>query len=263
MRELDYELEISQRTLQTREQSLELTKSRQTGGVSTLPVDLRQGVEQLVDTAAQTIPGIQQQIEQTENQIKLLLGENPGEIARGRSLTAQDLPPDIPTGLPSALLERRPDIRAAEQDLIAANADIGVARAAYFPQLTLSGLLGGQSTQLASLLNGPHSAWSLVPQVTQPIFTAGRLKSGVRLAEAQREQTLVQYQKTIQTAFSEVSNGLIAHQRVRESRERQEELVFALQDLAAPGFHVRYRGGVDTQLDALDADRDLFKSAGN
>jgi outer membrane protein, multidrug efflux system len=257
LRELDYELEISERTLQTREQSLELTKSRQTGGVSTL-LDLRQA-EQLVDTAAQTIPGIQQQMEQTENQIKLLLGENPGEVARGRSLTAQDLPPEVPTGLPSALLERRPDIRAAEQDLIAANADIGVARGAYFPQLTLNGLLGGQSTQLASLFNGPHSAWSLVPQVTQPIFTAGRLKSGVRLAEAQREQTLVQYQKTIQTAFSEVSNSLIAHQRVRESRERQEELVFALQDRLRLAY-IRYRGGVDTQLDALDADRDLFSA---
>ena len=169
LRELDYELEISRRTLETREESLDLTKSRQSGGVSTL-LDLRQA-EQLVDTAAQAIPGIEQQIEQTENQIHLLLGENPGEVTRGSILTAQDLPPEVPAGLPSDLLERRPDIRAAEQALIAANAQIGVARAAYFPQLSLSGFLGGQSTQLASLLNGPHSAWSLVPQVSQPIFT--------------------------------------------------------------------------------------------
>jgi multidrug efflux system outer membrane protein len=257
LRALDYELEISRRTLQTRQESLELTKSRQSGGVSTL-LDLRQA-EQLVDTAAETIPGLQQQIEQTENQIKLLLAENPGEITRGRMFNAQDLPPEVPAGLPSQLLERRPDIRAAEQTLIAANAEIGVARAQYFPELSLSGFLGGQSTQLANLFSGPASAWSLVPQVTQPIFTAGRLKSNVKLTEAQREIALVQYQKTIQTAFSEVSNSLIAHQRTRESREEQEALVFALQDRTRLAY-IRYRGGVDTQLNALDADRDLFQA---
>ena len=132
------------------------------------------------------------------------------------------MPPDVPAGLPSALLERRPDIRAAEQDLIAANAEIGVAKAAYFPQISLSGFLGGQSTQLSSLFSGPHSAWNFVPQVTQPIFTAGRLKSNVKLAEAVRDSALIQYEKTIQTAFTEVSNALIAHQRMRESRVQQE-----------------------------------------
>lgn len=257
LRELDYELEISRNTLQTREQSLELTKSRQLGGVGTL-LDLRQA-EQLVDTAAQTIPVIQQEIEQTENQIHLLLGEPPGTIPRGQSLTAQEVPPDVPAGLTSALLERRPDIQAAEQDLIAANAEIGVARAQYFPQLTLSGFLGGQSTQLASLFSGPASAWNLAPQLAQPVFTAGRLKSGVKLAEAQREHALVQYEKTIQTAFTEVSNSLIAYQRVRESREKQVELVYALQDRLRLAY-IRYRGGVDTQLNALDADRDLFSA---
>ena len=257
LRELDYALEISNRTLQTREESLQLTKSRQRGGVSTL-LDLRQA-EQLVDTAAQTIPGIEQQIEQTENQITLLLGESPGNVARGRSLTEQDLTPDVPAGLTSALLERRPDIRVAEQDLAAANAEIGVAKAAYFPQISLSGFLGGQSTQLSSLLNGPHSAWSLAPQVTQPIFTAGRLKSGVKLAQAERDRLVVQYEKAVQTAFTEVSNGLIAHQRVRESRERQEDLVAALRDRLRLAY-IRYRGGVDTQLNALDADRDLFQA---
>jgi multidrug efflux system outer membrane protein len=257
LRELDYALEISQRTLQTREQSLELTRSRQRGGVGTL-LDLRQA-EQLVDTAAQTIPGIEQDIEQTENRIKLLLGESPGNVARGRSLVEQKLPPDVPAGLPSALLERRPDIRAAEQNLIAANAEIGVARAAYFPQLSLSGFLGGQSTQLSSLLSAPHTVWNLTPQVTQPIFTAGRIRSNVRLATAEREQATVQYEKTIQTALAEVSDSLIAHQRVRESREKQEALVAALQDRLRLAY-VRYRGGVDTQLNALDADRDLFQA---
>jgi outer membrane protein, multidrug efflux system len=257
LRELDYTLDISQRTLRTREESLSLTRSRQTGGVSTL-LDLRQA-EQLVFTAAQTIPGIEQQIEQTENRITLLLGENPGRVPRGRGLTEQAVPPEVPAGLPSALLERRPDIRAAEQDLIAANAEIGVARAAYFPQLSLSGALGGSSTQLSSLFSGPHSTWSLVPQVTQPIFTAGRIKSSVRLAQAERERALVRYEKTIQTAFTEVSDALIAHHRMRESREKQEALVLALDDRERLAY-LRYRGGVDTQLNALDADRDLFQA---
>ena len=186
VRELDYELEISKTTLATRQDSLNLTIYRQTGGVAT-QLDLRQA-EQLVDTAAETIPTLQQQIEQTENQISLLLGKNPGDVIHHQGAFNEDLfPPEVPAGLPSALLERRPDIRAAEQNLIAANAQIGVARAAYFPQLSLSGLIGGQSTQLSSLFSGPHSAWSFVPQVTQPIFTAGRLRSNVRLAEAQKD----------------------------------------------------------------------------
>jgi len=257
LRELDYELEISNHTLETRQQSLDLTKSRQAGGVGTL-LDLRQA-EQLVDTAAATIPLIQQQIEQTENQIHLLLGQPPGTVPRGQSLAAQEVPPEVPTGLTSALLERRPDIQGAEQNLIAANAEIGVARAAYFPELSLSGFLGGQSTQLAALFSGPNSAWNLTPQLTQPIFTAGRLKSNVRLTEAEREQALIQYEKTIQTAFAEVSNGLIAHQRTRESRAKQEDLVYALQDRLRLAY-LRYNGGVDTQLDALDADRDLYSA---
>jgi outer membrane protein, multidrug efflux system len=257
LRELDNELDISQRTLATRQQSLQLIQSRRGGGIATL-LDLRQG-EQLVYTASETIPTLRQQIEQTENQIDLLLARNPAAVTRGRGLTEQELPPEVPSGLPSALLERRPDIVAAEQSLVAANANIGVAKAAYFPQISLSGLIGGQSTQLATLFNGPHSAWSFVPQVTQPIFTAGRLKSNVRLAQAQQEMAVVQYQKTIQTAFTEVSNALIAHQRVRESRREQEELVTALSDRKRLAY-VRYQGGVDTLLNALDADRDLFQA---
>jgi multidrug efflux system outer membrane protein len=257
LRELDYELEISKRTLQTREDSLALTKSRATGGVST-QLDLRQA-EQLVYTAAETIPQIERQIEQSENQISLLLGENPNVILRGRSLTDQQIPPELPPGLPSELLERRPDIRAAEQQMISANAQIGVARAEYFPTLSLSGALGGASTQLSSLFSGPSSTWNLVPQVTQPIFTAGRLKSRVRLTEAERERALIQYEKTIQIAFIETSDALIAHQRFRESRAKQEELVAALEDRLRLAY-LRYRGGVDTQLNALDADRDLFQA---
>ena len=257
LRELDYELEISQRTLETRRDSLQLVQTRQGGGVATL-LDLRQA-EQLVDTAAQTIPALQQQIEETENHISLLLGRNPGAVIRHGAFNEQVVPPEVPPGLPSALLERRPDIQAAEQNLIAANAEIGVAKAEYFPQLSLSGALGGQSSQLSRLFAGPNSAWSFVPQLTQPIFTAGRIKSNVRFAEAQRDSALNQYQKAIQTAFTEVSNALIAHQRVRESRVQQEALVAALQDRKRLAY-VRYRGGVDTQLNALDADRDLFNA---
>jgi multidrug efflux system outer membrane protein len=257
LRELDYELEISKATLATRQDSLSLTLERQTGGVATL-LDLRQA-EQLVDTAEETIPELQQQIEQTENQITLLLGQSPGAIARGQDFMNQELPPEVPTGLPSALLERRPDSLAAEQNLVAANANIGVARAEYFPRISLSGFLGGQSTQLSSLFTGPTSAWSFVPQLSQPVFTAGRLKSGVKLAQAERADALVQYEKTIQTAFTDVSNALIAHQRVRESRLKQEALVATLQDRTRLAY-ARYRGGVDTQLNALDADRDLFQT---
>lgn len=257
LRELDYALQISRRTLESREQSLDLTKSRQGGGVATM-LDLRQA-EQLVLTADETIPAITQQIEQTENRITLLLGEPPHAIERGRDFAEQNLPPEVPAGLPSALLERRPDIRASEQALIAANAEIGVARAAYFPQISLSGSLGGSSTQLTSLFSGPNATWSLAPQISQPIFTAGRLKNNVRFAEADRERALIQYEKTIQTAFTEMSDALIAHQRIRESRTKQEQLVLALQDRLRLAY-VRYRGGVDTQLNALDADRDLFQA---
>ena len=257
LRELDYELEISRATLATRQDSLHLTIDRQSGGVATL-LDLRQA-EQLVDTAEQAIPVLQQQIEQTENQLTLLLGQNPGGIVRGQDFMKQELLPDVPAGLPSALLERRPDILDAEQNLVAANANIGVAKATYFPQISLSGFLGGQSTQLSSLFNGRHSAWSFVPQISQPIFAAGRLKSGVKLAQAERESALIQYEKTIQTAFTDVSNALIAHQRVRESGLKQEALVATLQDRTRLAY-ARYRGGVDTQLNALDADRDLFQA---
>ena len=257
LRELDYELDISTRTLGTRKESLQLTELRRGGGVATV-LDLRQA-EQLIETAAETIPALEQQIGQTENQISLLLGKNPQAIARGKGLTEQEFPPDIPAGLPSALLERRPDIRAAEQNLIAANAQIGVAKAAYFPQISLTAALGGQSTQLSSLFAGPKSIYSFIPQISQPIFEAGRLKSGVKLAQAQRDSMLVAYEKSIQTAFTEVSNALIAHQRTRESRVHQQALVVALEDRKRLSY-MRYRGGVDTQLNALDSDRDLFQA---
>ena len=221
-------------------------------------LDVRQA-EQLVYSALQTIPDTERLSELAENQMSLLLGRNPGPVTRGRSLTDQEQPPGVPPGLPSSLLERRPDIRAAEQDLIAANAVIGVAKAAYFPQITLTGFLGSQSGQLASLFKGPTKAWQFVPQVTQPIFTAGRIKSNVALARAQEQIALIQYEKVIQTAFREVSDALVEYRKIKESRMQQELLVSTLQDRRRLAY-MRYRGGVDTLLNALDADRDLFNA---
>jgi NodT family efflux transporter outer membrane factor (OMF) lipoprotein len=239
----------------TRENSLQILQTRERRGLGTL-LDVRQG-EQLVQTAAQSIPAIQQSIEQTENQISLLLGENPGDIPRGLSLTQQEEPPAVPPGLPSALLERRPDIRAAEQNLIAAGAIIHAARAAYLPRISLTGFLGSQTNALSSLFTGPTGVWQFVPQVTQPIFTGGRLRSNERLANAQQQIALVNYQRAIQTAFREVADALIQYRKSREIRAQQEALLKTLQDRVRLAYR-RYRGGVDSLLNALDADRDLF-----
>jgi outer membrane protein, multidrug efflux system len=253
--ELDMELTIARNTLTTRQESLRLIKLQQQGGVATL-LDVRQG-EQLVYSAAESIPDSERQIEQTENQISLLLGRNPGPVPRNRLLTEQQTPPEVPAGLPSSLLERRPDIQAAEQILIAANANIGVAKAAYFPQITLTGEFGYQSTGLSNLFSGSRRLWSFVPQLTYPIFDAGRTRSGVELAEAEQRSALAQYEKAIQTAFRDVSDALVQYQKVREVRAQRELLVAALQDRKRLAY-LTYRGGVDTLLNALDADRDLF-----
>jgi len=253
--ELDMELEIARETLATRQESLGLIRTRQQGGVATM-LDVRQA-EQLVYGAAQTIPDIERLIERTENQINMLLGKDPGPVARGRSLTEQEQPPSAPPGLPSSLLERRPDIRAAEQNLVAATANIGVAKAAYFPQISLTGFMGGQSSQLSNLFGGAGGAWNFAPQVTLPIFNAGRVRSGVRLTEAQRQLALTQYQQAIKNGFREVSDALVDYRKVKEIRAQQESLVTTLQDRSRLAY-LRYGGGVDTQLNALDADRDLF-----
>jgi outer membrane protein, multidrug efflux system len=253
--ELDAELEIANRTLTAREESLRIIKARQQGGLATM-LEVRQG-EQLVYEASQTIPDTERLIEQTENQISLLLGNNPASIPRGAPLSQQKELPDVPAGLPSSLLERRPDIRSAEQLLISEYAQVAAAKAAYFPTISLTGAFGFQSNSLSNLFSGPSRAWSFIPQITQPIFTAGRLKSNVNFEKAQREYALAQYQQTIQTAFSDVSNALVQYRRVREIRVQQELLVSSLQD-ASRLAHLRYEGGVDTLLNALVADTALF-----
>jgi len=255
--ELDAELEIANRTLTAREESLQLIKARQQGGLATM-LDVRQG-EELVYQASQTIPDTERLIEQTENQISLLLGNNPESIPRGPSLSQQKELPSVPAGLPSSLLERRPDIRSAEQLLISEYALVAAAKAAYFPTISLTGAFGFQSNSLASLFSGPSRAWTFIPQLTQPIFTAGRLKSNVNFEKAQREFALAQYQQTIQTAFSDVSNALVQYRRVKEIRTQQELLVSSLRD-ASQLSHLRYEGGVDTLLNALFADTALFSA---
>jgi multidrug efflux system outer membrane protein len=253
--ELDGEMDVAKRTLASRENSLELIKNREKAGLAST-LEVRQG-EQLVQVAAQAIPEIERQQAQTENLIRLLLGESPSTVVRSKPLTQQEQPPTLPAGLPSSLLERRPDIQAAEQNLIARSATVNVARAAYFPQISLTGLLGFQSNQLSSLFTGANKTWQFAPQIAQPIFTGGRLKNNVALAKADQNLALVQYERSIQTAFREVSDALVQHEKVKDVRGRQEALVATLQDRSRLSY-VRYQGGVATLLDALDADRDLF-----
>jgi len=242
LRELDLELDISQRTLVTRQESLRIITLRSNAGVATT-LDLRQA-EQLVYSATAAIPDLQRRIEQQENFIELLLGQNPAPILRGRELTAQDISPTVPPGLPSSLLQRRPDIRSAEQTLVGANFDVEAARAAYFPRITLTGFVGGDSNALSRLFSGSGTVWGAGSQLAQPIFTAGRLKSNVRLNKAQQEFALVTYQSTVQGAFREVSDALIAYSRTREERVQQELLVQALQDRSRLAY-LRYEGGVE------------------
>lgn len=255
LRELDFELDISRRTLTSREESLRLIRLRQQRGIATL-LDVRQA-EELVYNATEVIPALEQSIVQTENFLSFLTGKNPSAIARGLSLTEQPMPPSVPAGLPSDLIERRPDIRAAENSLIAANARIGVAKAAFFPRISISSFLGYESGQITSLFSSSRSVWSVVPEVSQPIFTGGRLRSNVKLSQAQREFLLVDYQRTIQSAFREVSDALIANQKTKDVRTQRALLVATLRDRSRLSY-LRYTGGVATLLEALDADRELF-----
>lgn len=255
LRELDFELEVSKRTLASRQESLRIIKLRQDRGVSNM-LEVRQA-EELVYDATEVIPAVEQAIQQQENFLSFLIGKNPQEVARGQSLTDQEMPPSVPAGLTSDLIERRPDIRAAEQSLISANAQIGVAKAAYFPRITLTGFLGFESAQLSKLFNNSRSVWAFVPEVTQPIFTAGRIKSNVRFTQAQREVFLINYERTIQNAFREVSDSLTAYRKVREVRVQRALLVETLQDRVRLAY-MRYNGGVSNLLEALDADRELF-----
>ncbi len=257
LRALDLELEISKRTFDSRKESLRLTQILANGGATSL-LDVRQA-EQLVFTAGAEIPALEQQIAQQENFLSILLGQNPGDITRGETLTEQRQPSQVPAGLPSSLLERRPDIRQAEEQLVAANAEIGVARAAYFPQISLSGSGGFQSSALTNLFSGPAGAWSFGASLAQPIFTGGRLRSGVRLAEAQQQTAELFYQQSIRGAFRSVSDALVANRKTREFRA-QQELLFQSAEDAARLSHMRYAGGATGYLEVLTNETNAFSA---
>jgi multidrug efflux system outer membrane protein len=257
LRTLDLELEITQQTLKSRQESLRLTKTLSEGGSVPL-MDVRQA-EQLVYTASTQIPTLEKQIEQQENYLSILLGQNPGPIARGKKLTEQPLLPSVPAGLPSELIERRPDIRQAEEQLIAANARIGVAKAAYFPSISLTGAAGYQSTALTSLFQGPAGLWDNALSVSQPIFEGGRIRNNVRITESQQRQALLAYQQTTQGAFRDVSDALVAYRKSREMREQQQLLAAAAQD-AARLSHVRYDAGATAYLEVLTNETNYYSA---
>jgi multidrug efflux system outer membrane protein len=206
------------------------------------------------------VPDLKRAIEQKENQISVLTGRNPGPITRGKSLLEQGLAVTIPPGLTSALLERRPDIRFAEEQLVAANARIGEAKALLFPNIRITGASGWESAALKGLFTGPASFWDIVsPGITQPIFQGGRLRAGVRAAEALKQEALLAYKKSIQQAFQDVSDSLVGVQRLREVRLESEKQVKALAQQTDLAYQ-RYYGGVTTYLEVLDSDRQLFES---
>jgi NodT family efflux transporter outer membrane factor (OMF) lipoprotein len=252
---LDLELDIARRTRDAATDGLRLTEARRTSGVAS-GLDVRQA-EQLLFTATGQIASIEREIAFAENALSLLLGHVPGDVPRGRSLEMFQAPPAVPAGLPSALLERRPDIRQAEQELIAANAMIGVAKTDYFPRISLTGFLGGQSRALSDLLSGPARLASAGAGAAMPVFNAGRTRGNVQLAEAIQREALVNYQRVIYSALRDVSDSLAAYSRTGEQRRQQEQLVRTLEESTRLATE-RYRGGLDSYLPVLDAQRNLF-----
>jgi outer membrane protein, multidrug efflux system len=250
LRSADLQLHIAQRTLASDQDSLRLTQLLEDHGATSL-LDVRQA-EQLVYTAEGDIPILQKEIDQQENLISILLGQNPGDVTRGLELNVQPRLPEVPAGIPSSLLERRADIGAAEGQLMAANARIGVARAAYFPDISLTGTGGVQSIPLTELFAGQSGMWNLTGQLAQPLFAGGALKNGVRLSEAQQQEAELNYRKTIQQAFREVSDALIAYEKDNEFRTQQEALTYSAKD-ASRLSDIRYRGGASSYLEVLDS----------
>jgi multidrug efflux system outer membrane protein len=254
---LDRQHGIAQRTREVAVDNLRLTQIRRDRGVAS-GLDVRQA-EQLLYTTTGQIASLEREVAQTEDSLSLLLGQVPGDVARGRPVDALHVGPMVPPGLPSSLLERRPDIRQAEQELVAANAQIGVARADYFPRIGLSGALGGESRALVNLLTAPASTWFAGVAAAAPIFNAGRTRANVRLAESAQRELVVTYQRTIYRALREVSDALVGYRKTGEQRVQQERLVEAQRDAARLSTD-RYQGGLDSYLQVLDAQRSLFRS---
>jgi len=258
--ELDLQLQITHETVNTQEDSVRLTKFRVEHGVAT-KLDVLQA-QQVLDSANTTIPDLERQIAQEENAISILLGNYPQGIPRGRPLVEQSLPPEVPPGLPATLIERRPDIREAEQNLVAANAEIGVAKAQFFPQISLTGSGGGafgRSSAFSSLMSSQLGIWSYAAQVSQPIFTGGALTGNLQLAKSEYQQALIAYRQTIQRAFGDVSDALIGYQKFHQVRVRQEDTVADLQESVRLS-DMRYKGGTTTYLEVLDGQRSLFSA---
>jgi len=257
LRELDLELEISRQTLASRKDSLRLTQILADRGATSM-LDVRQA-EQLVFTAGASIPDLERRIEQQENFISILLGKNPEAIARGRKLVDQPHALEVPAGLPSSLLERRPDIRQAEQQLIAANARIGVAKADYFPQISLTATGGYQSSALTGLFAGPAGLWTFGGSALQPLFEGGRIKNRVRFARARTEEATLLYQRTVQQAFRDVSDALVGYRKSQEFRVQQEQLTHSAEE-ATKLSNMRYKGGATSYLEVLDSDTRYFSA---
>jgi multidrug efflux system outer membrane protein len=256
LRALDLELDIAERTRTTRQQSLDLTRIREQGGATSL-LDVRQA-EQLVIQADATIVELQRRIEQQENLISVLLGRAPAAITRGRALIDQPHPPEVPAGLPASLLGRRPDIQEAEQQIVVATAGVGIAEAAKYPNLALTGAGGLASAALAALVSGGGAVlWSAGASLVQPIFTGGRTQAQIQAAEARRQEATLGYERAVNEALREVSDGLSDYRRRRELREQQERLFTAAQD-ARRLSDLRYQGGATSYLEVLDADTRLF-----
>ena len=255
LRALDHQLEITKQTLKVRQDSLKLTETLEQGGSAPLS-DVRQA-EQLLYTASSQLPQIEQQIQQQENALNLLLGANPGPVAHTDPDALSPAPQDLPVGLPSQLLERRPDIQQAEQTLIAANAQIGVARAQFFPQLSISASGGVGGDSFTNIFTPDGKTIYGLGSLAQPIFAGGKLRGQLNQARAADQEMVLNYQKTITGAFRDVSNALVALNKQRAFREQQEKLVAAAQD-ATRLARVRYQGGAAPYLEVLTTDSNLF-----
>lgn len=254
LRALDEQLEISRRTVQSFQDTLTIFQHRLEGGYASGLETAR--AQAALSNVAAIIPDLERQIVAQENALDLLLGRNPGPIARGDALSAQYDPPEIPAGLPATLLERRPDLREAEQNLIAANANIGVAKANFFPTISLSGLFGGVSPQLSEL-TGAGKAWSLGSDFTGPIFTGGRLKNQYHATIAQRDQAKISFEKAVTQAFGEVSTSLSAHQQLAKSYREQMVCLEAYRESVRLS-ETRYDTGFASYLDVVDAQIQMY-----
>jgi outer membrane protein, multidrug efflux system len=256
--QLDLQLQITRQTVNTQTDSVKLTQLRLDRGVAT-KLDVLQA-QQVLDTANAQIPDLERLIAQEENAISILLGDYPHDVARGLPLVEQALPPEVPPGVPSTIIERRPDIREAEQILIASNAEIGVAKAQFFPQIALTGSGGGsfgRSSAFSSLMASQIGIWSYGSQVSQPIFTGGALRGNLRLAKSENQQALIAYRQTIQRAFGEVSDALIGYEKLHQIRLRQQDTVADLEETVRIST-LRYKGGTTTYLEVLDGQRSLY-----